>query len=188
MLTEPLCNVQSFFIKRKQKTSDLKSRKLSKILAVDGSNSSMNAVDYAITLTKKNNDNINDNDHNNHEAVEILVINIINLQPIFKLLPLDTRKRIIRIRMKQASEIFDTVDEISKRHDNILREGVKITTETAETSSGSAADEKIRYAQEKDVDRIVVGIKGRSGLSKVLLGSIASKVVTYSPCSVLVVR
>ena len=52
----------------------------------------------------------------------------------------------------------------------------------------SAADEIIKYAKEKAIDLIVVGTKGRSGMTKALLGSVASKVVTYSPCSVLVVR
>ena len=63
----------------------------------------------------------------------------------------------------------------------------KINAEIIETSSISAADEITKYAQEKDIDLIVVGTKGRSGMSKALLGSIASEVVTYSPCSVLVV-
>src|SRR5919106_1768678 len=88
-------------------TSDLKPKKLSRLLvAVDGSDTSMNAADYAITLAKNNN--------NNNEAAEIFVIN--------------------------------------------------------------------------DIDLIVVGTKGRSGMTKAVLGSVASKVVTYSPCSVLVVR
>jgi nucleotide-binding universal stress UspA family protein len=149
---------------------------------VDGSDSSMTAVDYAITLAKNNNDN------NINEAAEILVINIIDLPPIFKMLPSDTRKHLIRIGRQQAREIFDTVDEISKRHDDIQRENMKIHMEMVETSSGSTADEIIKYAKEKDVDLIVIGTKGRSGMSKILLGSVASKVVTYSPCSVLVVR
>jgi nucleotide-binding universal stress UspA family protein len=99
------------------------------------------------------------------------------------MLPSDTRKQLIRIGRQQASQIFDTVAEIAKRHGIIT----KINTEMVETSV-SAADEIIRYAQEKGVDLIVVGTKGRSGMSKALLGSVASKVVTYSPCSVLVVR
>jgi universal stress protein A len=57
-----------------------------------------------------------------------------------------------------------------------------------ETSSASAADEIIKYAKEKAIDLIVVGTKGRSGMTKALLGSVASKIVTYSPCLVLVVR
>jgi nucleotide-binding universal stress UspA family protein len=46
----------------------------------------------------------------------------------------------------------------------------------------------IKYAKEKGVDLIVVGTKGKSGMRKALLGSVASKVVAYSLCLVLVVR
>jgi nucleotide-binding universal stress UspA family protein len=52
----------------------------------------------------------------------------------------------------------------------------------------SSADEIIKYAKEKNVDLIVVGTKGRSGMPKALLGGVASKTMTYFPCSVLVVR
>ena len=137
----------------------------------------MNAADYAITLAKNNN--------SLNKATEVLVINVIELQPIFKMLPSYTRKQLIRIGRQQASQIFDVVDEIAKRHNAA---NLKINTEMIETSSVSAADEIIKYAREKDVDLIVVGTKGRSGLRKTLLGSVASKVVTHSPCSVLVVR
>ena len=154
---------------------ELKPKKPSRILvAVDGSDTSMNAADYAITLAKNN---------NNNEA-EIFVINVIDLSPIFKMLPSDTRKQLIRIGRQQASQIFDTIDEMAKRHGRNL----KINTEMIETSSFSVADEIIRYTKEKGIDLIVVGTRGRSGMSKALLGSVASKIVTYSPCSVLVVR
>lgn len=156
-------------------TSNLKPKKPSRILvAVDGSDTSMKAADYAITLAKNN---------DNNEA-EIFVINVIDIPPMFKMLPSDTRKQLIRIGRQQASQIFDIIEQMAKRHD--VRTN-KINTEMVETSM-SAADEIIRYAKEKGVDLIVVGTKGRSGMSKALLGSVASKVVTYSPCSVLVVR
>ena len=156
-------------------TSNLKPKKPSRILvAVDGSDTSLKAADYAITLAKNN---------DNNEA-EIFVINVIDLPPIFKMLPSETRKQLIRIGRQQATQIFDTIEQMAKRHDVKTN---KINTEMVETSM-SAADEIIRYAKEKGVDLIVVGTKGRSGMSKALLGSVASKVVTYSPCSVLVVR
>jgi len=157
-------------------TSYLKPKKPSRILvAVDGSDTSMKAADYAITLAKNN---------DNNEA-EIFVINVIDIPPMFKMLPSDTRKQLIRIGRQQATQIFDTIEQMAKRHDVKTN---KINTEMVETSSVSVADEIIRYAKEKDVDLIVVGTKGRSGMSKALLGSVASKVLTYSPCSVLVVR
>ena len=155
-------------------TSNLKPKPSRILVAVDGSDTSMNAADYAITLAK-----------NSSNEAEILVINVIDLPPIFKMLPSETRKQLIRIGRQQASQIFDTIEQMAKRHDVKTN---KINTEMVETSSVSVADEIIRYAKEKDVDLIVVGTKGRSGMSKALLGSVASKVLTYSPCSVLVVR
>ena len=46
----------------------------------------------------------------------------------------------------------------------------------------------LEYAEEKNIDLIVVGAKGRSGFKKSLLGSVASSVVTYAHCPVMVVR
>jgi universal stress protein A len=45
--------------------------------------------------------------------------------------------------------------------------------------------EIIRYAKEQDVDLIVVGTHGRTGLVHVLLGSVAEKIVRKAPCPVL---
>lgn len=42
-------------------------------------------------------------------------------------------------------------------------------------------------AAEKNVDMIVIGRRGRSGLMKVLMGSVAAKVIGHAPCKVLVV-
>jgi hypothetical protein len=74
------------------------------LVAVDGSDTPMNAADYAITLAKNNND------------AEIFVINVIDLSPIFKMLPSDTRKHLIRIGRQEANQILDTVAEMAKRH------------------------------------------------------------------------
>jgi nucleotide-binding universal stress UspA family protein len=178
----PSYALKSFLIQREQmKASNLKPRKQpSRILvAVDGSDTSMNAAEYAITLAKNY-----DDDNGNNEAVEVFVLNVIDLPPIFKMLPSETRKQLTRIGRQQANQIFDTIEEIAKHHSAQF----KTNTEMVETSSASAADEIIKYAKEKEIDLIVVGTKGRSAMRKALLGSVASKVVTYSPCSVLVVR
>ena len=46
----------------------------------------------------------------------------------------------------------------------------------------------VEYASEHDIDYVVMGCHGRSGVSRVLLGSVAESVVRRSPCPVLVVR
>ncbi len=46
----------------------------------------------------------------------------------------------------------------------------------------------VDFAEKNGHDLIVVGHIGRTGLSRFLLGSVAARVVTHSPCSVYVVR
>jgi nucleotide-binding universal stress UspA family protein len=48
--------------------------------------------------------------------------------------------------------------------------------------------EIVRYARERDIDLIVMGTHGRTGLVHALIGSVAEKVVRKSPCPVLTVR
>jgi nucleotide-binding universal stress UspA family protein len=48
--------------------------------------------------------------------------------------------------------------------------------------------EIIRYAKEHQIDMIVLATHGRSGLSHILMGSVAERVVRQSPCPVLTVR
>ena len=48
--------------------------------------------------------------------------------------------------------------------------------------------EIVDFAERNNIDLIVIGTKGRTGFKKVLLGSVASGVVTYAHCPVLVVR
>jgi nucleotide-binding universal stress UspA family protein len=57
-----------------------------------------------------------------------------------------------------------------------------------ELRTGTAFMEIIAYAREHEVDMIVMGTHGRTGLSHLLIGSVAEKVVRKSPCPVLTIR
>ena len=46
----------------------------------------------------------------------------------------------------------------------------------------------VEYAEKENMDLIVVGTRGRSGLKRLLIGSVASGVVKYAHCTVMVVR
>jgi nucleotide-binding universal stress UspA family protein len=53
---------------------------------------------------------------------------------------------------------------------------------------GDPRESLVKIAKEEDADLIVMGSHGRTGLDKLLLGSVASHVVAHAPCSVLVVK
>jgi len=54
--------------------------------------------------------------------------------------------------------------------------------------SGYASTEILRIVEEKDIDLIVMGSHGLTGLAHVLFGSTADRVVRKAACSVLTVR
>ncbi len=81
---------------------------------------------------------------------------------------------------QMPKKIFEQVACLAGQRD------INIQTEVIE-SSRSAADALKRYAKARKIDLMVAGTRGRSGMKKVLLASVASKVVTHAPCAVLVI-
>lgn len=63
--------------------------------------------------------------------------------------------------------------------------GVELTTAT---EVGAPARTIVEYAASNDVDHVVLGSHGRTGVSRVLLGSVAETVVRRAGCPVTVVR
>jgi len=63
--------------------------------------------------------------------------------------------------------------------------GVEVETLVVE---GIPAKEILDVAEERKIDIIVMGTLGRTGLERLLLGSVAEKVIRHAPCPVFVVR
>jgi len=53
---------------------------------------------------------------------------------------------------------------------------------------GLPAEELVRYAREHAIDLIVMGTHGRTGLGRLLMGSVAESVVREAPCPVLTIK
>jgi nucleotide-binding universal stress UspA family protein len=53
---------------------------------------------------------------------------------------------------------------------------------------GDPAAEIVRYASDAMMDLIVMGTHGRSGLERLLVGSVTERVMREAPCSVLAVK
>jgi len=77
-----------------------------------------------------------------------------------------------------------------KRLDEVLidSDGSGPATKAVVMTSGSAAYAIVDYASEHSIDLIIMGTHGRGGLAKLMMGSVAERVVRISPCPVLTVR
>ncbi|HEX8948458.1 MAG TPA: universal stress protein [Dissulfurispiraceae bacterium] len=65
------------------------------------------------------------------------------------------------------------------------REGIKLE---GLVLAGKPYEAIIGAAKERNIDLIVVGSHGKTGLEKLLMGSVAERVIVLSPCAVLVVK
>lgn len=63
--------------------------------------------------------------------------------------------------------------------------GVRTTTLLTD---GVAADQIVRVAKARRAGLIVMGTHGRTGLTKIMMGSVATRVIATAPCPVMTVR
>ncbi|MFB6141999.1 MAG: universal stress protein [Halorientalis sp.] len=79
----------------------------------------------------------------------------------------------------EAQDLFERVRDAAGERD---------ATVTTDTVVGKPASAIVEYADEHEVDHVVMGSHGRSGVSRILLGSVAESVVRKSPVPVTVAR
>ncbi|MFC4552067.1 MULTISPECIES: universal stress protein [Halorussus] len=80
---------------------------------------------------------------------------------------------------KEADALFEEAQEVADEYG--------VTLDTAE-EMGRPSRTIVEYAEDEGFDQIVMGSHGRSGVSRILLGSVAENVVRRSPMPVTVVR
>jgi nucleotide-binding universal stress UspA family protein len=61
-------------------------------------------------------------------------------------------------------------------------------TLASEAVVGQPARSIVEFAEDNDVDQVVMGSHGRKGMKRILLGSVAETVIRRAPCPVTVVR
>lgn len=90
-----------------------------------------------------------------------------------------------------APELLDEIENTARAQlDKMIsasdRDLLKVKVVLASVSPPATAI--VQYAKDENIDLIVVGTHGRRGLSHLLLGSVAERVVREAPCPVLTVR
>ncbi len=99
-------------------------------------------------------------------------------QTIFRNIPMDTAVvNVYEILENEGMEALAFVEELGKEY------GVKVETDLSE-----GVPVKMILEKSEDYDVIVMGSLGRSGVSRLLMGSVTDKVVRASSRPVMIVR
>lgn len=144
-------------------------------MAVDGSKASIHASAQAIDIAKKLDAELN--------ALYVISPDTRYNYPEDALTPKMSKafKEILMISMQRGEKNVDVVRQMAKQSN------IKIKTDVV-VGISSVVKEIIEYAHKNEINMIVVGSRGLSGIKKMLLGSVASGVVTYADCPVLVIK
>jgi universal stress protein A len=81
--------------------------------------------------------------------------------------------------------IIKVEERIQQEYASSVREGVELKIVVLD---GHISSEIIRFLGDEDVDMVVLGSYGASGMGLVLFGSVANRVAHKAPCSVMIVR
>jgi nucleotide-binding universal stress UspA family protein len=155
--------------------------RISKILvAIDGSEHSIKAADLALEMAK------NESISTQKIGSELTALSVLDVAKPRRLLSSFIAAPTYGLReleeeRKAAKHWMDAVQKKAEERNIRFRSEIIEGLVSAEATI-------VDYAESHQIDLIVVGTRGRTGFSKDLLGSVASRVVEYAHCSVVVVK
>ena len=140
------------------------------MVATDGSELVKKAVATAIEISKL-------------ENAKLYAVHVIPLDDYYSSIPLaidaewiEAMEEHLRIEGKEAVAYVENAG----REANVEVESVIL--------EGSPANDIVDYAEKNDIDLIVMGSHGKTGIQRFLIGSVAENVVRHSKKPVLVVK
>lgn len=132
------------------------------VLATDGSKYSTSAADRAISFAES-------------YGGELKVLSVVDV-------PAEFYAEAPQAVEEMVGKAKEYVAGVKRR-----AEGAGVKTETF-VGEAEAFEAITALAKEQNADMIVIGSHGRTGLRRLLMGSVAEKVIGYAPCPVLVVK
>ena len=136
------------------------------VVAIDGSESSLNAAHFAISLAQKDN-------------AELTLLTIIHTA--VGLGHAGRKEEWHKNERIKAQVLFQKMKQEAQTKNVRCKDNI---IETHMSVDGAI----VNYAEEQKSDLIVIGTSGMSELKKMLLGSVVAGVVRYATCPVLVIK
>jgi nucleotide-binding universal stress UspA family protein len=136
------------------------------LIPTDGSDYSIHAAEYGIGIAKT------------HEA-QIMVVYVLDELVIDRFSKVTEREDIERELKADGQRYINYILDLAQK------EGVKATSLIAK---GRPFEQIVHLSNGLEMDLIVMGSYGRRGAERILIGSVAERVIEYSHCPVLVVK
>ncbi|ELZ93506.1 universal stress protein [Haloferax volcanii] len=136
------------------------------LFPTDGSDCADAALDHAI-------------EHARTYDATLVVLYVADVREVGYAAPALSLERVREALLESGEQVVDRVAQAAREA------GVEVETVVTE---GTPASEIIRHADEREVDLVVMGTHGRSGIDRYLIGSVAERVVRGSDAPVLTVR
>ncbi len=139
------------------------------LVPIDGSEYSMRAAKYAIELSKL-------------QKAQIICIHVITSLPYGYAFSGPCIDQYMEDINNQYKSWFKKVIQMAEN------DGIKNIKTEVFTDVRSTTDAIINYASGNSIDLIIIGTRGRTGLQRVIIGSVASGIVQHAHCPVVLVR
>ncbi|QDX41713.1 universal stress protein [Salarchaeum sp. JOR-1] len=136
------------------------------LVPTDGSAETRRAVEHAVSLAAE------------HDAT-LHAVYVVNTATFASLSAETTTEGVSDLLAAEGEDAIDAVADVAADSD-VPVERVLL--------NGTPSREIVRYAEDNDIDLIVMGTHGRGGIDRLLLGSVAEKVVRSSHVPVLTVH
>jgi len=92
------------------------------------------------------------------------------------------------VAVEAQKELVDAAKSLVNERVKKVTDAFGSASVTAEVREGYVTDTILEAAKEWPADLIVVGSHGRTGITRLLLGSVSEAVVSQAPCSVEIVK
>lgn len=136
------------------------------VVPVDFSERSRAALNYALTLARS-------------FGASLVVLHV--LDPIL----VSGRLESARLRQLKNSSRTEATEQLQALGRELAHTGVRTRLFLRQ---GAAANIILTFAAAKKADLIIMSSQGRTGFDRMMIGSVAERVVRHATCSVLVVR
>ena len=136
------------------------------LVPTDGSDYSMRAAEYAISIAKT-------------LSAQILVVFVVDKIVLEQIAKSTERERVEKELKEDGQRYVNYAVGLAEK------EGVKASSLIA---NGRPFEQIVHMAKGLNTDLIVMGTYGRRGADRILLGSVAERVIEFAPCPVLVIK